>query len=295
MKRGGEAFDWLVMAFLVVCWGSAFAALKIATAHIPPMWNTAGRLAVAALTLAPVLAVRREALPAASHPAWRFYLAIGFIGQAAPFALYAFAAQRLPSAVNAICNGASPIFTALLAHAFVASDRLTLRKGLGVLTGFSGLVILVAPRLQQGFTLETAGLAAALFGAVLYAVANVVTKRAPPVPSAVGALMMCLCALVFALPAAFAMNGPPPAAPADALVAMAALGVFSTGLATIGYVFLIQRRGPLFTSMGIYLAPIWATALGVLVLGERPGWSAFVALALILGGVGLASFAGRRG
>ena len=31
----------------------------------------------------------------------------------------------------------------------------------------------------------------ALTGAALYAVSNVVTKRAPPVPSSVGALMMC--------------------------------------------------------------------------------------------------------
>jgi drug/metabolite transporter (DMT)-like permease len=294
MKRG-EGFDGLVMALLVICWGSAFAALKIATAEITPMWNTAGRLAVAALTLAPILALRREPLPGLSHPAWRFYLVIGLIGQALPFALFAFASQRVPSAVNAICNGASPIFTGLLAHAFVASERLTFRKGVGVLTGFAGLIVLVAPRLGQGVTLEAMGLAAALFGAALYAVANVVTKRAPAVSSAVGAQMMCLCALLFAVPGALATSGAPPsAASIPALLAMAALGVFSTGLATIGYVYLIQRRGPLFTSMGIYLAPIWATALGVLVLGERPGWSAFLALALILAGVGFVTLAGRR-
>jgi len=40
-------------------------------------------------------------------------------------------------------------------------------------------------------------------------------------------------------------------------------------------------------SMGIYLAPLWATALGVLALGERPGWPAMAALALILAGVAL--------
>jgi drug/metabolite transporter (DMT)-like permease len=72
------------------------------------------------------------------------------------------------------------------------------------------------------------------------------------------------------------------------------LGVFSTGLATVGYVFLIQRRGPLFMSMSIYLAPCLATALGMAALGERPGWPAFAALALILAGVGLATTGGRR-
>ena len=71
--------------------------------------------------------------------------------------------------------------------------------------------------------------------------------------------------------------------------AVVSLGVFPTALAGIGYVFLVQRQGPVFMSMAIYLAPLWATALGVLLLGERPGWPAYAALALILGGVALAT------
>lgn len=285
--RRADAIDWAVMAFLVVCWGSTFAALKVATAHIPPIWNTAGRLVVAVPVLAVVLMLRRESLPPLRHRAWVFYAVIGFVGMALPFALYAYSAQRLPSAVNAICNGASPIFTGLLAHAFVASDRLTARKAAGVALGFAGLVVLVAPRFAEGLTIETLGLIAALVGAALYAVANVLTKTAPPVPSAVGALLMCLWGAIYATAGAAALEPLPPWPPLSALLAMVALGVVTTALGTIGYVFLIHRRGPLFMSMGIYLAPLWATALGVLALGERPGWPAFAALALILGGVAL--------
>ena len=70
--------------------------------------------------------------------------------------------------------------------------------------------------------------------------------------------------------------------------------MFPTALATIGYVDLIQRRGPLFLSMAIYMAPLWATAVGVIFLAERPSWTAFVALALILGGVALATLEPRQ-
>lgn len=289
-----KAFDWAVLAFLVLWWGSSFAVLKIATAHIPPLWNTAGRLVVAIPVLALVMAARRQPLPPWRDPVWRVYALIGFLGMAVPFSLYAYSAQRLPSAVNAICNGASPIFTGVLAHAFLASDRLTGRKTAGVLLGFAGLVVLVAPRLAEGMTIETAGLIAALVGAVLYAVANVLTRTAPPAPAAAGALMMCLWAAPVSLAAAILMEPLPPWPPLSSLLAMIALGVISTAIATIGYVFLIHRRGPLFMSMGIYLAPVFATALGVAVLGERPGWSAIAALALILAGVGLVTLEGRR-
>lgn len=291
-----KAFDWLVLAVLVAIWGSGFAALKIATTYIDPLWNTAIRIAIATATLAVVLVLQRQRLPGLSHPAWRAYAAIGFFGMAFPFMLFAFSSQQLPSAIVAICNGASPIFTGLLAHLFIGGgDRLTVRKAAGVALGFTGLVVLVAPRLTDGFTLEAVAVATAVFGAFLYGIANVVTRKAPPVSSTAGALMMCLWALVFALAAAMAFEPPPQAVPPlPALLSVAALGVFSTGLATVGYVFLIQRRGPLFMSMSIYLAPCLATGLGMAALGERPGIPAFVALALILAGVGLASITPRK-
>ena len=170
-----KAFDWLVLAVLVAIWGSGFAALKIATTYIDPLWNTAIRITIAAATLAVVLGLQRQRLPGLRHPAWRAYALIGFFGMAFPFMLFAFASQRLPSAIVAICNGASPIFTGLLAHAFIGgADRLTARKAAGVALGFAGLVTLVAPRLAHGFTVETLALAAALFGAFMYGIANVV-------------------------------------------------------------------------------------------------------------------------
>ncbi|MDZ4372285.1 MAG: DMT family transporter [Phenylobacterium sp.] len=294
MTMQGRTFEWLVLAVLVAIWGSGFAALKIATEHIDPAWNTAARLAIASATLAIVMGVQRQRLPAASHPAWRAYAVIGLVGMAVPFVLFAFAAQRLPSAIVAICNGASPIFTALLAHAFVAGDRLTWARAFGVGLGFAGLVVLVAPRLGGGLTVEAVAVTAALVGAALYAVSNIVTRRAPVVSSTAGALMMCLWALAFALGAALVLEPVPTVLPPwPAVLAVAALGVFSTGLATVGYVFLIQRRGPLFMSMSIYLAPCLATGVGMAALGERPGWPAFAALGLILIGVGFVTWTPR--
>jgi drug/metabolite transporter (DMT)-like permease len=116
------------MAALVICWGSTFAALKIAVAHIHPLWNTAFRLWIGLITLGVVLALQGQRLPSLRDPAWRFYAVTGAVGMAAPFALYAYSAQHVASAVNAMCNGASPIFTAALAHVFVAGDRMTPRR-----------------------------------------------------------------------------------------------------------------------------------------------------------------------
>lgn len=288
-----QTVDWLVMAFLVVAWGSAFAALKIAVESLGPSWNAALRLWIAVATLAAVLAVQRQPLPALSHPAWRFYAVTGLVGMAAPFILFAYAAQSLPSAVNAMCNGASPIFTAVLAHLFIPGDRLTVRRTVGVLLGFAGLAALLAPKLAAGFNLESLAMISAISAAGLYAVANVITKRAPQVSATAGALMLALWGAIYATLAAAVLAPLPPWPPAPALAAVIFQGVFPAGLATIGWVFLIQRRGPLFVSLSIYVAPLWATALGVAFLGERPSWTAFLALALILAGVAVATLERR--
>ena len=81
-----KAFDWAVLAFLVIWWGSSFAVLKIATAHIPPMWNTAIRILVAIPVLGLVLAARGQPLPPWRDPVWRAYATIGLTGMAVPFA-----------------------------------------------------------------------------------------------------------------------------------------------------------------------------------------------------------------
>jgi drug/metabolite transporter (DMT)-like permease len=288
-----KPLDWLVLAALVICWGSAFGALKIAVHEISPAWNTVARLWVASAALAGVCLVQRERLPALlprPAPVWGYYAVIGLIGMALPFFLFAFAAVGLPSAVNAICNGASPIFTGVLAHLLLKGERLSARQAAGVGVGFAGLVVLVTPRLAQGASVETLALAAALTGAALYAVSNIVTRKAPQVSSSVGGLMMCLAGAVVATLAAAVLEPPPQAMPSwQSIAAVVGLGVFSTALGSVGYVFLIKRQGPVFMTMAIYLAPLWATALGVALLGERPGWPAYAALALILGGVALAT------
>ncbi len=285
--------DWLVLAALVVTWGSAFALLKIAVAHIAPLWSTAIRLWVAVTVLGLVLLIRREPLPHPSHRAWRFYLVNGLVGMAAPFALFALAAARIPSALNSMCNGATPIFTAVMAHVLVAGEQMNARKSAGVGLGFLGLLVLVGPKLTGGMSLEASGLLMALAAAALYAVSNIVTKQTPAVSPAVGAWMMCLAGAVFATVIAVAAGAPLCWPPFGAALAVVLHGTFPTALATIGWVNLIQRRGTLFTSMAVYVAPLWATGVGMLFLDEQPGWTAFAALALILGGVALATLQPR--
>lgn len=299
MSRDSEAFYWALLIVLVAIWGSAFAFIKTAVADMHPAWVAVWRLWSASAVL--MIAARvtgepvgglRPRLSRDSPAAW--YALVGVFGMAVPFMLFGWSAQTLPSAVNAICNGASPIFTALFAHMLFASERMTLRKSLGTGMGFVGLIVLVGPAAFQGANADWAWAElAAILGAALYAAANVAIKGAPPLGSISGALTMAVSGAITATVLALIWAGPPTAGTPMGWVSILYLGIFPTALASIGYVYLVRRRGALFTAFATYLAPVWATIIGITIMGERPGANAFVALALILAGVAAANLRPR--
>jgi drug/metabolite transporter (DMT)-like permease len=116
---------------------------------------------------------------------------------------------------------------------------------------------------------------------------------APRVEPAMSSLIIVttagLCTLALALATA-----PFPAQPSAAsLIAMAMLALWPTAIAFFFYVWLIQRAGPVFVSFTTYMSPLWATALGVTLMGEQLHWSMVGALALILIGVAVANWKPR--
>jgi drug/metabolite transporter (DMT)-like permease len=83
-------------------------------------------------------------------------------------------------------------------------------------------------------------------------------------------------------------------ASAGSLVALVWLGLFPTALATILYFHLIRKLGATTFSQVNYLVPVLGTLWGITLLGERPGWPALVALAMVVTGVAFVSRAGTR-
>jgi drug/metabolite transporter (DMT)-like permease len=197
-------------------------------------------------------------------------------------------AETTGSAVMAICNGATPFATAILAHFFIG-DRLTARRIAGVLLGFAGLVVLVLPEFGEEGRGNFIGIALAVVGAWLYAVGNVGTRMAPRVEPAMSSFLMVTTAGLSTLVLALATEPFPVNASAASLIALVMLALWPTAIAFFFYVWLIQRAGPVFVSFTTYLSPLWATMLGVTLMGEPLHWSMVGALALILVGVAVAN------
>ena len=297
----GAGLSWAALMLLVVIWGSTFAGIRVGVETIAPGWLVAGRLTSGAAFLGVWILGRRLVRPQARNAdapklSWKavgWFALIGIGATMIPFVFYAHAAESVGSAVMAICNGATPFATVLLAHMFT-SDRLTGQRIVGVMLGFFGLVVLVLPEFGLGMGASFFGILLAIVGAWLYAVGNVATRLAPRIDPVVSSFMIVGLGAIAASFYAVAMEPFPMAASAASITAMIVLGLLPTAFAMVIYVWLIQRAGPVFVSFTTYMSPLWATGLGVLFLGEPLQWSMIGALALILIGVAVANGRLRR-
>jgi drug/metabolite transporter (DMT)-like permease len=288
---------WLLLFALVAMWGSAFMMTGIAVRGFSPSALVAIRLVIAAALLGGMVLASGRRFPA-SRRFWLFGLAIALAGNCIPFWLISFGQQRIDSSLAGILMGLMPLTTMVLAHFFVRGERLNATKAAGFLLGFGGLIVLVGPTalLQlRGEGSELWHQLAVLGGAICYAVNAILARHRPaadPLVAAAGVMLMgSLVMLPIGGPAAPAELAAVPAGP---LIAMLALAVIATGIATVVFLKLVTIAGPSFTSFINYLIPVWALLMGVVFLGERPGLQAILALALILSGIGLSEVGNRR-
>lgn len=295
--------EWALLFALVVLWGSSFMLVRVSLDAFTPVAVTAGRLLIGAGVLLLVLLATRRRLPAGART-WAFFAVMAVVGNALPFFLIAWGQASIPSGLTGILMAVMPLVVLVLAHFFVAGERLNARRLAGFVLGFVGVLVLTGPEALAALVGQEAALLsqlAVLGAATCYGVAAVVARRGPvlnPVVTAAAVLSIAGILVGFGLLAGIAghgaggaLEGPVGLAPG---LALAALGALSTALATVVYFSLVARAGPTFLSLINYLIPVWAVVLGALVLHERLPPRAFAALGLILAGVVVARWQSAR-
>ena len=282
--------NWSLLLALVAMWGSAFMFMKIGVATVAPATLVAGRLVLAAAVLYAVMRARGLALPPPGRR-WLPFAALAILGNSLPFYLIAWGQQFIDSALAGILISIMPLATLVLAHFFVAGERMTPPRVAGFATGFAGIVVLMGPAALAGLG-GSAGTAlaqaAVLGGALCYAGNSVLARRTITTDFLVTSTAVLIVAGALMVPVALVLDQGSTALPSGASVAAIVwLGIGPTALATLLYFQLIAAAGPTFMAIVNYLSPIVALLAGVCLLNEQPGTTAIAGLVLILLGIAL--------
>jgi drug/metabolite transporter (DMT)-like permease len=282
--------DWLLLAALVVFWGSSFALTKIAVSAISPLWVVALRLTIGAVLLWAV-AFTRGLHPPGDWRSWAWFGWLALTGSFAPFLLVTWGTVHIDSGLAGIMISGVPIFVVTLGHFVLPDEPMNRFKVAGFTLGLIGVVVLIGPDRLLHFT--TGGVAllaelAVLGAAVSYAVQAVTARLMRPMSVTVRAANVLMVSAGFALGLALALSpqGPAAATP-KAFAATLALGIFPTALGAMALFRLLDRAGASFVSTSNYLIPAVAVLIGTVFLGELLEWRALAGLALILAGIAL--------
>ena len=294
--------DYLLLLALGAIWGTSVTLIKVAVATIAPLTVAAGRIALAAVVLTAIVAVGARTAGLASfrrRDVWLVCLGIGVIGNCLPFFLISWGEQHIDSALAAALMAVMPLATLLLAHFYTTDERLTWRRAAGIGIGFAGTVVLIGPGALAGLGQDVLRQLAVAGGALCYAIATILTRRASAVPSRHLAAGVMLAAAAAIVPPAVVLDPTFSAvssagASLGSVAAVVVLGLVSTALAMLLVLRLIRRCGAVFMSFTNYLVPVFGISSGMIFLGESLATDALVGFALILAGIAVATLPARR-
>jgi drug/metabolite transporter (DMT)-like permease len=202
---------------------------------------------------------------------------------------------RYTTASNAALIYSSSAISIVLLEAFFFREKLSSARLIGALIGFAGVAVIIlhgemSRLVTWQFNLGDIGIAICAFA---WAVYSIILKRKelkvlPTLPLfAAIAIIGAVAVAPFMMFEMIAYGTFPHGK--EQWAAIVALALFPSVIAFGLYQILVKYAGPSLTGMSLYLLPIYGAALAVLTLGETLYAYHAIGLALVLGGIALAT------
>lgn len=288
---------WAALVVVYVVWGSTYFGIKVVVETMPPLFSAGSRFLVAAALLAAILAVRRTSMRISRGELAGASL-VGLMLLAIGVGVVHIAEMRIDSSVAAMIVGTVPLQIVVMRT--LAGESPARATQLSTLAGLVGLLLVVAPGLGDAST--ALGLVLMIGASISWSSGSFISRRLrlprDPLVASVyemgaGGVFLFVGALAFGELSAL----DPAAYSASSLLAWAYLVIFGSLIGFTAYAWLLRVAPISLVVTHQYVNPLVAIALGMVLLGERPGPLALAGAALVIGAVYVAVRAespGRR-
>ncbi|HET7198110.1 MAG TPA: DMT family transporter [Burkholderiales bacterium] len=288
---------WALLAALSLAWGFNWTALKLALSEIPPWTFRSICLGLGSLVLFTVLRLGGQPFVWPRGRFRRLWL-LAVLNISAWNVLIAFGVKMIPSGRAAILAYTMPAI-AIPLSVWLLGERLAAGKLVGLALGMGGMALLMGEGLA-GLGASPLGSVLVLGAATSWALGAVLQKKYPvAMPTGsytawimlLGAVPIVAGALLFEDTAWLRTVGP-------AAIAGTAYNVFiAFAFAHWAWIRLATSMSVSSFSLSMLVIPVVGVFSGVVFLGERPSWTEYLALLLVLGSLAsvLASTRAARG
>ncbi|MFF1722345.1 DMT family transporter [Streptomyces sviceus] len=275
------------VAVLALLWGSTFLWIELALRGLSPLQVTFVRCLLGALVLTVACYASGRRLPR-GRTVWRHIVVAAFFCNALPFALFSLGQQTVDSGLAGVLNATTPLWSIALGLALGSERRLRPVRLTGLLLGFAGTILILAPWQSAGATgwgaLAILGAAASYAVAFTYMGRTLVRRGTPTISLSAAQLVAASGLTAVALPVGGLESiDPGPLVVVAALV----LSVFCTAITFHLTYRIINDEGATNAAVVGYLLPVVSVLLGAVVLGEGLSARVVLGMAVVLVGVGM--------
>ena len=210
---------------------------------------------------------------------------IGLCNIAIPFVLIAIGTAKINSYLAAILMSTTPLSGSILAHLFTKDEKLSFLKSLGVLIGFSGIILLFFDKViinneNYIYALIT------ILGSTFYCIGGLLTLKLKNKKNENVTTSTTLWSVIFLLPFSIIFETPWNSSPTlVSTLSLLYLGVIATGLAWLIRFRILTVNGLVFQTQVAYLIPIFGIIFGYFLMDEIITWRVLLSLVIILLGI----------
>ncbi len=283
------------MIAVYIAWGSTYLAIRFAVETMPPFLMASVRFLIAGSLLFIYRRLKGDRLPrwneARSAGIVGLFLLLGGNGAVV------WAEQTVPSGLAALMVSTSPLWMLSLEALLPAGKKPPLRAVLGILLGFSGVILLMWPGGNGGLLqVNPWGAIVLVFATLTWAFGSIFSRytqlpSSPMMGSAIEMLVGGTALLILGAATGEFSRLHLASITTRSILGLAYLIVFGSLIGYTAYTWLLQVAPTSLVSTYAYVNPLVALAIGALLGNETLSARTLLAAAIILGSVALTTTA----
>ena len=257
--------------YILICliWGSTWFAIRLGLDSLTPFISAGLRFSIAAIVIYIVMRIRSISIQR-DKISMRLYYFMGVFSFILPFGLVYWGEQFIPSGLASVLFAVYPFFVALFTRIFIPEEKIGVIKIIGMIFGFSGIVIIFSQNiLTIGMNYFLGMLAVLLSGFLQSTIAVSIKKHGQHlhalsmnlIPMAIAGAGMLLLGVLFENTSTLKFD-------TKAIASVFYLGIIGSVVTFTAYYWLLKRINIILLSLTAFITPIIALLIGWIFLDE---------------------------
>ncbi|MCP4722085.1 MAG: DMT family transporter, partial [Desulfobacteraceae bacterium] len=270
--------------FLCLFFGGNAVAIKLGFTGLGPFTSAGIRFSMAAIAL--LLWAWYKKIPLALDPTQRLPILIQSCLFTFQLSCFHIGLTKTTASHGALISNVLPFVVLILAHFFIPGDRITLKKSLGILLGFIGVLLLFFDETDRSSTLQKGDMIV-LCAVLTWGISAVYLKR---IIAGFHVVQITLYPMIFGIPFLFLMGmvwDDPMVILVTPTVVKALLfqSLVTTAFGFVAWNTMLQRFGATALHSFIFIIPLSGVFLGVMILKEPVTPHLLASIGFIVAGI----------